>query len=154
MIERFCQWLAILLPSFTIAKDGLKYLTRYYFFLKDRRFANIFLHHFHRSDMDVGTDGYGLLHNHPWGGLSFILLGGYKEEKRNADGTISVKIVKPFTFNFISRSTFHRVDLLDENKGAWTLFFTGPRSKKSEWYFWDRVLNKTIFWREVDGAIE
>src|SRR5271156_960880 len=108
MIERFCQWLAILLPSFTIAKDGLKYLTRYYFFLKDRRFANIFLHHFHRSDMDVGTDGYGLLHNHPWGGLSFILLGGYKEEKRNADGTISVKIVKPFTFNFISRSTFHR----------------------------------------------
>jgi hypothetical protein len=154
MIENICQWLSILLPSFTITKGVLKYLTRYYFFLKDRRFANIFLHHFHRSDMDMGADGYGLLHCHPFGGFSFILTGGYREERRQADGTISVKIVKPFTFNRIRKDTFHRVDLLDETKGSWTLFFTGSRSEESDWYFWDRVLNKTIFWREVDGAIE
>jgi hypothetical protein len=142
------------LPSFTISKDGIPYLTRYYAFLADREFGNIFIHHFHRSDMDIGVDGQGLLHSHPWSGLSFVLSGGYREERRNSDGSVSVKIVKPFSFNYISKNDFHRVDLLDEKKGAWTIFFTGPRSKKVDWYFWDRFLNKIIPWNEIPGAIK
>jgi len=143
-----------LLPSITISKDAKDYLTRYFVFLKDRQFGNIFIHHFHRSDMDMGVDGFGLLHCHPWPGLSFIIWGGYKEEVREIDGTVSTRVIKPFTFNYIAKSKFHRVDLLNEEKGTWSIFFTGPRSKESEWYFWDRVLNKTIFWKEIDGAIE
>jgi hypothetical protein len=149
-----CKWLVSWLPSFTIAKDGLKYLTRYYVFLKDREFGNIFIHHFHRSDMDMGTNGLGLLHNHPanWS-FSFILSGGYWEERRESDGTVSKRLVKPWTFNFISRDTFHRVDLVDEKNGAWSIFFMGSR-KSLTWGFWDRVTKQYIPFQQVDGAIE
>jgi hypothetical protein len=148
------KWIAQWLPSFTIAKDGLKYLTRYYVFLKDRVFANIFIHHFHRSDMDMGTNGLGLLHNHPFNGsFSFIISGGYWEERRQPDGSVTKRLVKPFTFNFISKRDFHRVDLLDEKEGAWSIFFTGSR-KNNTWGFWDRITKEFIPFEEVDGAIE
>jgi len=153
MILTICQWLAQRLPFFTIAKDGLAYLTRYYFFLKDRLYANVFLHHFHRSDMDMGQGGYGLLHCHPWPGLSFILHGGYIEERLQKDGSIIKRTVKPFTFNFIGKNTFHRVDLLDEKVGAWSIFLTGSR-KNNTWYFYDRVSHQRIEWNKVAGAIE
>lgn len=142
------------LPSLTIAKEGKKYLTRYYVFLKDRVFGNIFIHHFHRSDMDVGSDGQGLLHNHPFDwSFSIVLSGGYREERRRPDGTVYTKVVKPFSFNFLSKKDFHRVDLLDENKGAWTIFFTGSR-KNNSWQFWDRTSNQFIDWKSVVGAVE
>ena len=142
------------LPSFTITKDGKKYLTRYYVFLKDRVFGNIFIHHFHRSDMDTGTDGLGLLHCHPFDwSFSFVLSGGYIEERRRSDGSVYTKLVKPFSFNFISKKDFHRVDLLDENRGAWTIFFTGSR-KNNSWQFWDRTTKEFIDWKSVVGAIE
>lgn len=154
MINKLCEWISKHLPSFTIAKDGKKYLTRYYLFGADRQFGNIFLHHFHSSDMDIGTDGFGLLHSHRWSGLSFILASGYKEERRKPDGTIIVRTIKPFSFNYLSKKDFHRADLLDEENGAWTIFFTGPRKKNLDWFFWDRVLDKKIPWQEVEGAIE
>jgi hypothetical protein len=142
------------LPSNTITKDGLKYLTRYYVFLKDRMFGNICIHHFHRSDMDMGVDGLGLLHCHPfrWA-VSLVLSGGYREERRRADGTVYTRVVKPFTLNFISQKDFHRVDLLDENNGAWTIFLTGSR-KNNSWGFWDRTTKEFIDWKKVAGAIE
>jgi hypothetical protein len=152
MILAIFQWLVSWLPSFTIAKDGLAYLTRYYVFLKDREFGNIFIHHFHRSDLDIGTNGYGLLHCHPFPGLSFILFGGYREERRQADGSVSVKIVKPFTFHYVAQDTFHRVDLLDP-RGAWTIFVTGSRKNKT-WGFWDRVTKEYIPYTQIVGAIK
>lgn len=143
-----------LLPSFTISKDGIKYLTRYYLFLKDRVFGNIFIHHFHRSDMDLGKDNLGLLHNHPFNwSFGLILSGGYIEERLRPDGTIYTKVVKPGHLNFISKKVYHRVDLLDEEKGAWTIFFTGSR-KNNTWEFWDRTTNEFIPWQKVTGAIE
>lgn len=156
-----------LLPSITISKDAKDYLTRYFVFLKDRQFGNIFIHHFHRSDMDMGVDGFGLLHSHPftWG-VSFILSGGYDEErmrpyKQNTKKTlfpqlyncITCKRHLPFTFNFISNKDFHRVDLLDEEKGAWSIFITGSR-KNNTWGFWDRVTKEFIDWKSVVGAVE
>lgn len=148
------RWLAENWPQFTITKDGLKYLTRYYVFLKDRVFGNIFVHHFHRSDMDIGSDGQGLLHNHPfrWS-FSIVLSGGYVEERRQSDGTVTKKVVKPWSLNFLSKRDYHRVDLLDEERGAWTIFFTGSR-KNNSWEFWDRATNQYIPWRKVTGAIE
>ena len=154
MLSKVAIWLVNKLPSFTISKDGNKYLTRYYCLLKDRELFDTFIHHFHRSDLDIGLNGLGLLHNHPrsWS-LSFILTGGYIEERRQKDGSVSKRIVKPFTFNFISNDVFHRVDLLDEEKGAWTIFFTGSR-KGMTWGFWDRVSKEYINWDKVEGAIK
>jgi hypothetical protein len=99
----------------------------------------VFLHNFHSSDLDVGEEGYGLLHNHPFAwSFSFVLINGYSEERLNADGTVSRKLVKPFSFNFISRKDFHRVDLIN-GKEAWTIFFTGSRSSRGSWGFYDRI---------------
>lgn len=143
-----------LLPSFTIAKEGKKYLTRYYVFLKDRIFGNIFIHHFHRSDMDMGANGLGLLHSHPFTrSVSLILSGGYWEERRQADGSITRRLVKPWTLNFISKDDFHRVDLVDEENGVWTIFLTGSR-KNNSWQFWDRTTNEFIEWEKITGAIK
>jgi hypothetical protein len=154
MLSKLLIKLVNYLPSLTIAKDDVKYLTRFYVFLKDRVFGNIFIHHFHRSDMDMGVDGFGLLHNHPFdGSVSFILSGGYREERKHSDGSITIRTVKPFTFNFISNKDFHRVDLLDEEKGAWSIFFTGSR-KNNTWGFWDRVTKEYIDWKQVVGAVE
>lgn len=148
------KWLWNHWPSFTISKDGIPYLTRFYVFLRDWTYANIFVHFFHRSDMDVGTNGLGLLHNHPFNwSFSFVLYGGYREERRAPDGTVYTRIVKPFTFNFISKDIFHRVDLLDEKKGCWSIFFTGSR-KGNSWGFWDRITKEFIPFETVPGAIE
>jgi hypothetical protein len=46
---------------------------------------------------------------------------------------------------------FHRVDLRDEKKGAWTIFFTGPRSK--DWGFLDRHTKEFKDWRLNPEAI-
>lgn len=153
MLVSFLKRITKHMNSLTIEKDGLKYLTRYFVFGADRRFGNIFIHHFHRSDMDVGAGGYGLLHSHPWPwSFSIVLTAGYSEERRMPDGTVKRKLVKPWTINFLTKKDFHRVDLV--NGEAWTIFFTGPRSKNLDWYFWDRMTNETIFWKNIVGAVE
>ena len=147
------------IPHITIPKpDGSPYLTRYYLMGEDKEWGNAFLHHFHSSDMDVaplelGGSGTYLLHNHPVNfAFSFVLSGGYVEERRNVDDTISTKIVKPRTFNWLTGRDFHRVQLLDEEKGAWTLFFTGSR-KSREWGFWDRETRQYIHYRKFAKAV-
>lgn len=154
MIKKLLINMVKLLPSLTIKKGESKYLTRYYALLKDREFGNIFIHHFHRSDMDIGEGGLGLLHCHPfeWS-IGFILSGGYWEERRMPGGVVIRRLVAPFTFNFLSKHDYHRVDLVDEQKGAWTIFITGSR-KGNSWDFWDRKTRERIFWRDVPGAIE
>ena len=156
MIVSLLKILTKNMNSFTIEKDGIKYLTRYYVFGEDREWGNIFIHHFHRSDMDMGTEGYGLLHNHPFDwSFSFVLTGGYSEERRGSGpwNYVLRKTVRPFTFNFISNKIYHRVDLLDEEGGCWSIFFTGSR-KNNTWGFWDRITNEFIPFKDVVGAIE
>lgn len=110
---------------------------------------NIYLHKFHRGDDDEA------LHNHPWKwSVSFILAGGYAEERRvpaseglppnKAWDTVERRLVLPFTFNIIRDNDFHRVDLLEED--AWSIFFAGPKTQN--WGFWDRDTNKFWPWRE------
>lgn len=99
---------------------------------------NIYLHKFHRGDDDEA------LHNHPWKwSVSFVLAGGYSEERRVGE-TVERILVQPFTFNVIRDNDFHRVDLLE--KDAWTIFFAGPKTQS--WGFWDRHTGKFWPWRE------
>jgi hypothetical protein len=185
-------WLESKLPKTTITINGKPYLTRCYLFGKDRAWGNIYLHHFHSSDQ--GDE----LHNHPWTGLSFVLAGGYSEERVSNPFFIDVKArderkqrhvasldlaydplaveecwcgphgpertaadlpplnirrreIKPGRFNLIRSFDFHRVDLHDEEKGAWTLFFTGRRNK--DWGFLDRRTKEFKDWRTNPEAI-
>jgi hypothetical protein len=95
----------------------------------------LYLHNFHRSDDD------GELHNHPfkWS-VSFVLVGGYSEERRlfdpaTGESTVIRRRVRPWSLNWIFASTFHRVDLVAGE--AWSLFLVGPLVQ--DWGFWCRT---------------
>ncbi len=142
-MKRFLSWLESRLPKTTITVNGRPYLTRCYFFGKDRSWGNVYLHHFHASDQGVE------LHSHPWKwGCSLVISGGYVEERardpltwergqEKEHDSLSLQRhpphiwrldVGPGKINVIRSTDFHRVDLKDEVSGAWTLFFAGPRT--------------------------
>lgn len=99
---------------------------------------SLVLHKFHASDSTTK------LHNHGWTwGLSFVLSGGYIEEKL-VDGKVRRRTIKPFRFNFIRPHEYHRVELIEED--AWTLFLRGPR--KNEWFYKDRRTFEVIPWNK------
>lgn len=163
IIRALVLWLLSKIPQKTIMVDGKPYLTRYYLLGTDRDYTlygarlNVFLHHFHASD--AGRD----LHNHPWTGTSLILRGGYTEERTthslvffgpDADvdryTPVRTKVFKPGMWNRIGLHDYHRAVLLDERKGAWTLFFAGQRIR--EWGFLDYKTGRFTNWRKVKGA--
>jgi hypothetical protein len=113
--------------------DGTSpYLSRNYLLhVLRERLPGVFLHFFHRGDH------YRELHNHPWDwSLALVLTGGYREERvEGRDGERVVKTVKPWRINFLRAETYHRVELLDPEQGAWTLFIAGP--KRQDWGFLD-----------------
>lgn len=161
MIRRALKRLVALLPSTTITVGGVPYLTRYYVFLKDRGWGNVYIHHFHSSDQ--GTE----LHNHPWKwGLSLVLEDGYFEDRssdsefweRDIDPeplikqpvTVERREVRPGTINFIRPKDFHRVDLRSPS-GAWSVFIAGPRI--DTWGFLNRETGEYKDWRKNPEAI-
>jgi len=125
-------------PTFTIfGRDGKPYMSRYRVIDLGKERGRVYLNHFHRGDEDRE------LHNHPWHGVSLILAGGYREERR--EGRIVVaRDYKPGDVNVICPDTFHRVDLLEAD--CWTLFATGPVVQS--WGFWSRVTGDFTPWRE------
>lgn len=109
------------------------------------------IHRFRQSDED------GALHNHPWEqSVSFILAGGYSEERRwngpsEITGTSNVvrRMYLPFDFNLIAHDDFHRVDLLEED--CWTIFVSSKKTQS--WGFWDRDTKIFKGWREFIGEL-
>jgi hypothetical protein len=114
-------------------------LTRYYIFLKDRKWFpfNVFIHKFHKSDPDD-------VHDHPWPYATLILAGGYYEyvPEFNSKGEMIAETKhwrKPGHFRTCSANSYHRIEL-DPSVTAWTMFMPGPQ--KREWGF--LVKNKWI----------
>lgn len=135
LIESACQWLSAGSEDWLIDTDGSPYLHRYYIYRRAREgfrqyLPSIYLHYFYRGDLDRS------LHSHPWGySLSLVLTNGYLEDRRTKYGVIR-RLKLPGSFNFIRANDYHKVTLLDESKGAWTLFISGPRVQE-DWTFWD-----------------
>lgn len=132
-------------------RDGTgPYLDRYYLMggpSEDGQFADtpmtVCLHRFRASDEA------GELHNHPWEqSVSFILAGGYTEERRHGDDVIRCRW-EPFSINFIAADDFHRVDLLEAD--CWSLFVT--TRKTQSWGFWNRETKVFTPWRDFIAAI-
>jgi hypothetical protein len=144
------QWVEWFPGSYReINRPGEEYLIRVYLmprvwpFTKDERWS-LLLHYFVNGDADEA------LHNHPWEwALSLILLGGYSEERLSrgsiGENVVTRKTARAGSLNFIRANDFHRVDLLDEKLGCWTLFLTGPRTQS--WGFWDRVTQQFTHWK-------
>ena len=137
-VERALQRIARRFSSRTITGvDGSPYLTKHTLvdFGKDR--GRLYLHEFHRGDEDEEH------HDHPWNAVSFVLSGGYREERLGEDGKVVVLVRRPGAFNLIRTSTRHRVELI--GKKAWTLFATGP--VRRSWGFYDVHTGAYTPWR-------
>ena len=113
------------------------YLTRYYLFLKDRKWFpfNIFLHNFHKGDLDD-------LHDHPWPFITVILKGGYWEhtpDGRFWRGAGTIRVARCHSL--------HRVEL-EPGVDVWTLFVPGPKLRdwgflrKGEWVQHEQYLQE------------
>jgi hypothetical protein len=133
----------------TFHTGGDPYLTRFYLTKRaveqpldpnaSSKAFGVYLHYFHRGDDDAA------LHNHPWGwSFSIIFTNGYVEERWDPKARrIQRRILRPGSINVIRANDFHRVDLLDQSRGAWTLFFSGERVRE-EWGFWLPGVHKFI----------
>ena len=125
-----CWWLEMILKLLEslgrkrviLDADNEPYLTRYYLFLKDRKWFpfNIFLHNFHKGDPDD-------LHDHPWPFITIILKGGYWEYTPTGKYWRSAG-----TIRLAGSNQLHRVEL-EPGVAVWTLFFPGPVIR--EWGF-------------------
>lgn len=128
------------------------YLGRHYLFRRSvlpekiqRLFPSIYLHYFFRGDDDTE------LHNHPWRfSLSLILTNGYVEERRTPEGLVR-RIFRPGSINIIRASDYHRVELINPNHGAWTLFFTFDRINDA-WQFWHPHTGEYTHWKTFVNA--
>lgn len=107
-------------------------LTRYYLFLKERKWFpfNVFIHKFHKGDP-------GDVHDHPWPYATLILKGGYYEwtpmfDSNNKKIGEICKWRGPGHFRICSATSYHRIEL-DPDVTPWTLFMPGPH--KREWGF-------------------
>jgi hypothetical protein len=132
--------------------DGDPYLGRVYLLRVFRSvLPGVFLHRFFRSDGDRE------LHNHPWKwAVSLVLAGGYREERLDDKygSPVTVRVLGPGRLNFIRGSTFHRIELLDEERGAWSLFIAGPRPPAgTTWGFLDTQTGRFETYLERDARI-
>lgn len=122
--------------------DGSLYLQKYRIWPRHRSNTpkyNLYLHRFLRPDEDLE------LHNHPWRWcVSFILSGGYTEERLLPNGQRECRVLKPGMINVIKPHTFHRVAKLSD-KEAWTLFATSSKSRS--WGFLRADLD-FVNWRD------
>jgi hypothetical protein len=147
LVEKACYALAKKFPSRIITRgDAEPYLVRHYILRRSwlaaqfSWFPSVYLHHFLRGDDEEE------LHNHPWGtSVSFILAGGYREERRDGNA-VRTRIVRPGMVNIIRGDDFHKVELLDPVKGAWTIFISGTRAQ--DWGFWHPETSEYLSWRE------
>ena len=113
------------------------YLTRYYLFLKERKYFpfNVFLHQFHKSDEDV-------LHDHPWSFVSLIIKGGYWEH------TPAGRFWRgPGTIRRARARSLHRVEL-EPGIEPWTIFIPGPQVQ--DWGF----VNQDGHWTQHEEYFE
>lgn len=141
LLRRLCEVVAARLPMRAITGiDGTTFLERFTVLDLGAKRPRLYLHRFVRGDEDRE------LHNHPWYGVSLILVGGYLEERRvwTPEGErVVARTLRPGAVNMLAPHTFHRVDLIDGP--CWTLFATGPVVQS--WGFWHRRSGEFTPWR-------
>lgn len=136
--------------AYTIETNGNPYLTRVLLsrmihFLRDHLNVGVYLHHFHRPDVDQH------LHNHPWSWTKSLVLSGAYVETRlvpnpdplSAGGKVEIRVVG--RTNSLTKDDYHKVDLLCGD--VWTLFIVGPRVQ--DWGF--LVEGEHVPWRKYLG---
>jgi hypothetical protein len=121
--------LALARKSFYTESDP--YLTRFYLTKRSLKRYGLYLHYHHRGEPDIA------MHSHPYGWcVSVVLTNGYVEERWDAETkSMGVRELRPGSMSLIRADDFHRIQLSDPRRGAWTLFLAGRRVRE-EWGFW------------------
>lgn len=169
MFEAFWRWLLprvvvwLSLPLRVISReDGAPYLYRWYlfgepgghkYFPADQPMRwwqkaltwlpCVYVHRFVSSDSDPE------LHNHPWTATSWILVGGYIEERRvpalqGIGYRVIIQTFRPGMLNHLAADTFHRVLLAESD--AWSLIRIGE--KVQTWGFFNMETGIFLHWKE------
>ena len=128
-------------PDEIIGSSADPYMMRW-FLVPKNPVCNVYLHHFIRSD------DYRALHDHPWPSLSFLLRGDMIEwtfacPRLGPAGRFVKRHLLEGAITFRRATLAHRIQLLPDwsnvttaadrkslcvpDKGAWTLFITGPK---------------------------
>lgn len=141
--------IAMKTPYLHIEKDGDVYMERYWLFNSYQRGPEqqerskypgcpfkIRIHWIRRADEDRH------LHDRPWNARTFILRGGYVEQRVDGE-SICRPAGATARLNF---GEFHRITQVMPN-GAWTLFISGPY--QGSWGF--LVDGVKVKWREYLG---
>lgn len=110
--------------------DGEPYIVRYILFRVP--WFGIFLHHIMRSDYDRA------LHDHPWGFISIILTGAYKEHTPQG-----VQEYRRGAILFRPAKWLHRLEL---SEPMWSLVIVGRKARK--WGF--MVDQSWCWWRKYN----
>lgn len=135
------------------------YMTRFYLLgwpsrLVKNWLPGLWLQHFHHSDDPVP-------HNHPKWIVSLILRGGYLETvwRRSypcgwaACTPPSVLVDKfarlPWRINLIPLTRYHYVEILDKQRGCWTICLVGPTLGRS-WGFWHKGRHVSSTWYKAN----
>ncbi len=126
---------------YDIVLGGVLYLTR----------LNIFqvplfstkLHWIHRPDPDRD------LHDHPWPFVSIVLWGGYEEYESKNPRSEPGKLRKIRWFNYKNTRTAHRISKVKPR--TLTLIFSGPRSTKKEWGFFNEHTFEYTDWKTYEN---
>ena len=108
-----------LLVKKIVSKAGVLHFCRWR--LLQTPWFGIYIHKICKSDEEKHH------HDHPWAFISFVILGGYKEEvfPANTFGFYN-RICRPGSIVYHKAKDFHKITLL--KKSAWTLVFVGKRS--------------------------
>jgi quercetin dioxygenase-like cupin family protein len=93
------------------SKEGVLHFERWR--LLSTGLFSVYIHRIFKSDEDANE------HSHPWNFLSFILKGGYIEQ-RNGKG----KIMTPGNYMMMGVNEYHKITVI---KPTTTLVITGPR---------------------------
>lgn len=107
-------------PNFII-QDGAVHR---WWVIPRNRFANIYLHHFLKSDP------HETLHDHPWFNISYLLEGEYTEELIQDGGVHTRTVYRAGNIRFRRAATAHRIEI---DQPCWSLFISGPQVR--EWGF-------------------
>lgn len=112
---RWALWQRMTIPC----QDGLVYLARLR--VIQTPWFGVFVHDIYQADADQDP------HDHPWGFVSIVLRGSYREELHELD---HLKIVRTKTYarwsaHYMGRRSAHRIT--HAAPGLRTLIFTGKR---------------------------
>lgn len=128
------QWALGWEHQFTLIGESGRYLTRWWLLATPIGGLAV-----HRMD---GPDARQVLHDHPFGFLSFVVRGGYTERRlRPREMDVVTRTIS--WFNAMPPWGAHYISRIHRNP-TWTLVLIGPQVRR--WGFW-QLRNVTGRWR-------